>query len=117
MIPTGRTATRLPILERMIRPDSLVYPDGFRRDDALDVSAFHPVRITHAERVGHERTHSNGTENFWNQAPRHLRRVNGVPKQRCYLFLKACDWRFNGGTHQALPSQLNTWVKSRQKRP
>ena len=45
------------------------------------------------------------------------RRVNGVPKQRCYLFLKACDWRFNGGTHQALPNQLNTWVKSRQKRP
>ena len=73
MIPTGRTATRLPILERMIRPDSLVYPDGFRRDDALDVSAFHPVRITHAERVGHERTHSNGTENFWNQAPRQRR--------------------------------------------
>ena len=117
VIPNVRTATLLPIIERMIRPDSIVYTDGFRSYDALDVSAFHHVRINHAERFGHERTHINGIENFWNQAKRHLRRFNGVPKQSFYLFLKECEWRFNGGNHQALHNQLKTWVKSRQKRP
>ena len=117
MIPNVRTATRLPIIERMIRPDSIVSTDGFRRDAALDVSAFHHGRINHAERVGHERPHINGIENFWNQAKRHWRRFNGVPKQSLYLFLKEGEWRFNGGNHQALPNQLQTWVKSRQNRP
>ncbi len=39
MIPNVRTATLRPMIERMIRPDSIVYTDGFRSDDALDVSA------------------------------------------------------------------------------
>ena len=117
MIPNVRTPTRLPISERMIRPDSIVYTDGFRSSDALDVSAFHHVRINHAERFGHERPHINGIEHVWNQAKRHLRRFNGVPKQSFYLFLKECEWRFNGGNHQALHTPLKTWVKSRQKRP
>ena len=29
MIPNARTATLMPIMERMIRPDSIVYTDGF----------------------------------------------------------------------------------------
>ena len=35
VIPNVRTATLLPIIERMIRPDSIVYTDGFRSYDAL----------------------------------------------------------------------------------
>ena len=78
MIPNVRTATLLPIMERMIRPDSIVYTDSFRSYDALDVSAFHHVRINHAERFAHARTHINGIENFSNQAKRQLRHFNGV---------------------------------------
>ena len=44
MIPNARTATLMPIMERMIRPDSIVYTDGFSSYDALDVSDFHHVR-------------------------------------------------------------------------
>ena len=50
MIPNARTATLMPIMERMIRPDSIVYTDGFSSYDALDVSDFHHVRINHSER-------------------------------------------------------------------
>ena len=71
----------MPIMERMILPDSVVYTDGFSSYDALDVSDFHHVRINHSERFVDERNHINGIENFWNQAKRHLRRFNGVPKQ------------------------------------
>ncbi len=38
-----------------------------------------------------ERNQINGIETFWNQAKRHLRRFNGVPKQSFYLFLKECE--------------------------
>ncbi len=50
MIPNARTATLMPIMERMILPDSVVYTDGFSSYDALDVSGFHHVRINHSER-------------------------------------------------------------------
>ena len=64
-----------------------------------------------------ERSHINGIENFWNQAKRHLRRFNGVPKQSFHLFLKECEWRFNGGDHRERLKQLKTWIYSRKKRP
>ena len=57
MIPNARTATSIPIIERMIRPDSVVYTDGFSSYDALDDSDFHHVRINHSERFVDERNH------------------------------------------------------------
>ena len=56
----------MPIMERLIQPDSIVYTDGFSSYDALDVSDFHHVRINHSERFVDERNHINGIENFWN---------------------------------------------------
>ena len=115
MIPNARTSTLLPIMERMILPDSIVYTDAFTSYDALDVSDFHHVRINHSERFGDQENHINGIENFWNQAKRHLRRFNGIPKESFFLFLKECEWRFNGGDHKMLLNQLKNWVKQRQK--
>ena len=117
MIPNAPTDTLMPIMERLIQPDSIVYTDGFSSYDALDVSDFHHVRINHSEGFVDERNHINGIENFWNQAKRHLRRFNGVPKQSFHLFLKECEWRFNGGNHRTLLNQLKTWIKSRQNHP
>ena len=115
MIPNARSATLLPIMERMILPDSIVYTDGFSSYDALDVSDFHHVRINHSERFVDRQNHINGIENFWNQAKRHLRRFNGIPKNSFFLFLKECEWRFNGGDHKMLLNQLKRWVKQRMK--
>ena len=68
----------------------------------LDISDFHHVRINHSELFADRNNHINGIENFWNQAKRHLRKFNGVPKQNFHLFLKECEWRFNEGS----PKQL-----------
>jgi transposase len=116
MIPNARTATLMPIMERMILPDSIVYTDSFVSYDALDVSDFHHLRINHTERFVEAHSHINGIENFWNQAKRHLRRFNGIPKRHFHLFLKECEWRFNGGNHRELLKQLKTWVKARENR-
>ncbi|MGE4527937.1 MAG: IS1595 family transposase, partial [Rhodospirillaceae bacterium] len=29
-----------------------------------------------------------------------------------YWFLKECEWRFNGGSHKQLLTQLKRWYKS-----
>jgi len=62
----------------------------------------------HADRQGN---HINGIENFWNQAKRHLRKYNGIPKHHFHLFLKECEWRFNYGSPAKLFSTLKTWIK------
>jgi transposase len=113
MIPNAQRATLLPIIERMILPDSIVYTDALSSYDALDVSDFHHVRINHSELFADRQNHINGIENFWNQAKRHLRRFNGIPKDNFYLFLKECEWRFNGGDHKKILKQLKQWIKKR----
>jgi transposase-like protein len=38
------------------------------------------MRINHREQFADRGNHINGIENFWNQAKRHLRRYNGIPR-------------------------------------
>ena len=99
----------------MILPDSIVYTDALSSYDALDVSSFHHVRMNHSELFADRQNHINGIENFWNQAKRHLRRFNGIPKDNFYLFLIECEWRFNGGDHKRLLNRLKQWLKKTVK--
>ena len=111
MIPNARADTLMPIINRMILPDSIVYTDTWASYNALDISGFHHVRINHSELFADHDNHINGIENFWNQAKRHLRKFNGVPKHHFHLFLKECEWRFNEGSPKQLLRQLKRWVK------
>ncbi|HBR06982.1 MAG TPA: IS1595 family transposase [Desulfovibrio sp.] len=115
MIPNARKTTLMPIMERMIQPNSIVYTDSFSSYDALDVSSFHHIRINHSKLFADKHNQINGIENFWNQAKRHLRRFNGIPRQSFYLFLKECEWRFNEGSHAELLNQLKLLVKNCKK--
>ncbi|MDR4459287.1 MAG: IS1595 family transposase [Nitrospirales bacterium] len=114
-IPNAKSETLLPIITQMIVPDSIVYTDTLPSYNALDISSFHHMRVNHSKTFVEHRNHINGIENFWNQAKRHLRRFNGVRKETFPLYLKECEWRFNGGTHKQLLLQLKSWVKSQQK--
>lgn len=77
----------------------------------LDVSDFKHYRINHSKLFAHEHNHINGIENFWNQAKRHMRKFNGVPKDHFGLFLKECEWRFNYSEPRAQLRQLKQWAK------
>lgn len=83
------------IMEQKIVPDSIVYTDSLQSYNVLDVSDFHHVRVNNSYLFAEGRNHINGIENFWNQAKRHLRRFNGIPREHFGLFLKECEWRFN----------------------
>jgi len=109
-IQNARSETLLPILESKIRPDSIVYTDCFRAYDVLDVSDFHHVRINHSKLFAEDRNHINGIENFWNQAKRHLRRYNGIPRHHFHLYIKECEWRFNYRPTSNLLKVLLEWA-------
>jgi len=80
VISDASSRTLVPIMKDKIMPDSIVYTDCWKGYDVLDVSDFHHVRINHSKLFADGRNHINGIENFWNQAKRHLRRFNGIPK-------------------------------------
>lgn len=82
-------------MDNKIVPDSIVYSNTFSVYNVLDVSEFKHYRINHSKLFADTKNHINGIENFWNQAKRHLRKFNGVPKAHFPLFLKECEWRLN----------------------
>jgi transposase len=111
IIPDASSATLMPIIERKIIPDSIVYTDCWRGYNALDVAEFKHYRINHSKLFADKGNHINGIENFWNQAKRHMRKFNGVPKENFGLFLKECEWRFNNPKPQAQLKQIKQWVE------
>ena len=103
-VPNTQTATLLPIIREQVKPDSIVYTDSYRSYDVLDVSEFSHFRINHSTHFAEKHNHINGIENFWNQAKRHLRKSNGIPKEHFELYLKECEWRFN---HSEIKVQIS----------
>lgn len=113
IIPDASSATLIPIIERKVIPDSIVYSDCWRAYNVLDVSEFKHYRINHSKLFADKKNHINGIENFWNQAKRHMRKFNGIPRQNFGLFLKECEWRFNNPNPQTQLKQLRQWVDER----
>ena len=111
IIPNASSATLLPIIQQKVVPDSIVYSDCWRGYNVLDVSDLKHFRINHSKLFADKKNHINGIENFWNQAKRHLRKFNGVPKEHFGLFLKECEWRFNNSDPSAKLIELRQWVR------
>jgi transposase len=65
IIKDAKSNTLIPIIEGMVKPDSIVYADFYHSYNALDVSDFYHCRINHSALFAHEGNHINGIENFW----------------------------------------------------
>ncbi|NKB81349.1 MAG: IS1595 family transposase [Nitrospirales bacterium] len=115
VIPDTKAKTLMGIMQERIIPDSIVYTDTYRSYNVLDVSEFKHYRINHSKQFVKKHKHINGIENFWNQAKRHMRKFNGVPRPHFPLFLKECEWRFNTPNPQRQFIQLKQWVKPYMK--
>ncbi len=111
IIPDVKAATLMPIIGEKIHPDSIVYSDSLQSYNVLDVSDFQHYRINHSELFADKKNHINGIENFWNQAKRHLRKFNGIPRDHFHLYLKECEWRFNNPDPMQQLKQLKQLVK------
>lgn len=115
IIPDAKSDTLLPIIREKVKPDSIVYTDTVRSYNALDISEFKHYRINHSKLFAKKHNHINGIENFWNQAKRHLRKFNGIPREHFYLFLKECEWRFNHSDSKEQLKIIKHWVRESLK--
>jgi len=111
VIPNASSDTLIPIINRRIQPDSIVYTDCWTAYNAIDVSQFHHFRINHSELFADRQNHINGIENFWNQAKRWLRKYNGIHQTHFPLFLKECEFRFNFGSPAEQLQTLKNWKR------
>jgi transposase len=112
IIPDAKSKTLIPIIKNKVEPDSIVYTDSLGSYNVLDISGFKHFRVNHSKEFVQKRNHINGIENFWNQAKRHLRKFNGVPKKNFHLFLKECEWRFNFSSPKKQLDMLIKWAES-----
>ena len=111
IIADASSATLIPIIEQMVIPDSIVYTDSWKSYNILEISDFRHFRINHSLLFADRHNHINGIEDFWNQAKRHKRRFNGIPRSHFGLFLKECEWRFNNPDPFNQLMMLKQWVK------
>lgn len=112
VIADAKAKTLVPIIKKKVLLDSIVYSDTFRSYNSLNVVGYHHIRINHQKTVANsKRSHINGIENFWNQAKRHMRKFNGMPKEHFHLYLKECEWRFNNGSPRELLISLRKILK------
>ena len=111
VIPNANEKILKAIMDKKIVPDSIVYSDTFDSDNMLDVSDFGHYQIKHSKLLADKQNHINGITNFWNQAKRHMRKFNGIPRKSFPLFLKECEWRFNNPNPKSQLTQLKQFVK------
>lgn len=111
LIPNAKSKTLMPIIEKKVQPDSIVYSDALYSYNVLDVSEFKHFRTNHSKRFADKQNHINGIENFWNQAKHHMRKFNGIPTKNFPLFLKECEWCFNNNNPKDIFINLNSMLR------
>ena len=81
-------------------PNSIVFSDSWKGYNVVDLSAFKQFRINHWEIFADKQNHINGIKNFWNQAKRHMRKFNGVPKAKFGYIRRIVDCGLTKVTHR-----------------
>ena len=81
---------------------SIVCNDGWRCYTVLDVSDFRHFQINHSESFADKQNHISGMDNFWNQAKRHMRKFNGVPKAHLARFQRNASGDLTTVTHRSI---------------
>ncbi len=86
----------LPIINKLVQKSkSNVYTDKWRSYDGLVFSGYKHHRINHSKEFARSHNHINGIESFWNYVKRKMRKHNGIPRHKFYLYLKEAEFRFN----------------------
>lgn len=86
----------MPIIKGLIqRSKSNIYTDRWKSYDGLVLSGYKHYRINHSKEFARNHNHINGIESFWSFVKRKMRKHNGIPKQKFYLYLKESEFRFN----------------------
>jgi len=96
IIPDASRKTLMPIIEKLVKKSrSNIYTDKWRSYDGLVFSGYKHHRINHSKEFVTSHNHINGIESFWSYVKRKVRKHNGIPRHKFYLYLKESEFRFN----------------------
>ena len=96
----------LPIIQGLItKSRSNIYTDKWKSYDGLVLQGYKHTRINHSKECARIHNHINGIESFWSYVKRKMRKHNGIPGQKFYLYLKESEFRFNN-RHEDLTKLL-----------
>jgi transposase len=87
----------MPIIRGKADTRAVIYSDGFKTYDGLVNYGYKKhFRVQHgANEFADGRNHINGIENFWGLCKVRLTKFRGVHKNKFYLHLKECEFRYN----------------------
>lgn len=96
IIPDASRRSLMPIIAKLVEKSrSNVYTDKWRSYDGLVLSGYKHYRINHSKEFARKHNHINGIESFWSYVKRKMRKHNGIPRHKFYLYLKEAEFRFN----------------------
>jgi len=96
IIPNTSRAVIWPIIHKLVdKSKSNVFTDKWRTYDGLVFQGYKHYRINHSKEFARNHNHINGIESFWSYVKRKMRKHNGIPKHKFYLYLKESEFRFN----------------------
>lgn len=88
----------MPIVRNLIDKKSNIYTDKWKTYDGLVLDGYKHKRVKHSKEFVDKKdskNHINGIENFWGWCKNRLRKFNGINRDKFYLHLKECEFRFN----------------------
>ena len=96
IIPDASRRSLMPVIAGLIEKSrSNIYTDKWKSYDGLALSGHKHHRINHSKEFVKNHNHINGIESFWSYVKRKMRKHNGIPKHKFYLYLKESEFRFN----------------------
>jgi transposase len=98
VVENCKQETLLPISKKVIKPNSIIYTDGFRAYENLLNEGFKAhfiVNHGNNEFAKNGTIHTNGIENFWGLCKSRLVKFRGLNKQTFLTHIKECEFRYN----------------------
>jgi len=96
IIPDASRRSLMPVIAGLIEKSrSNIYTDKWKSYDGLVLSGYKHHRINHSKEFVKNHNHINGIESFWSYVKRKMRKHNGIPKHKFYLYLKESEFCFN----------------------
>lgn len=96
IIPDASRKSIMPIITKLIQKSkSNIYTDKWKSYDSLVFQGYKHHRINHSKEFAIKHNHINGIESFWSYVKRKMRKHNGIPRKKFYLYLKESEFRFN----------------------
>jgi transposase-like protein len=96
IIPNASRSSLMPIIQGLIvKSKSNIYTDKWKSYDSLVFQGYKHTRINHSKEFARGHNHINGIESFWSYVKRKMRKHNGIPRKKFFLYLKEAEFRFN----------------------